>query len=1138
MTENRLYIQLQKFINAYYNNKIYNGLVVWVSIAVILFLGLVFSEYFSYFSSPVRAVLFYGFIAANLLVFCILVAEPLLRRFSVLPQMSYEKAAKIIGAHFPEIDDKLLNAIQLNEQVANCPPENTELLLACVEQRTMEMNKFHFSLAINWQKTKRYAKYAIIPLLLLLCIFVLNNQLITKPTQRIVQYEQYFEKPAPYSFVLLNKDLKIFENDDFTIKVKIEGDEMPAEVFVKIDNAEYQMQQMAVNQFQFELKNVQKNTQFIVFSPETNSQTYEIQVLPQPILVSFVMDLNYPAYTGKPDEKIENNSDISVPQGTIISWNFYVRNTDAVVFKHQDQNDTLSAEKDKAACRLRLLNSIEYTIFNVNTFMQNKDSIVGFVHVVADQYPSIDVKTMHDSVFADRYYFRGNIKDDYGFEKLYFVYTVTEKGNSIEQQKIPIDIEKYAVVQDFYYYFDAQTLNLSQGQQVEFYFEVWDNDAINGSKASKSNPEVFYLPSLDEIHQQTANSNKQVKSDLEKLMKESEKILSQIENLKKEMLNQNQATWQEKKEMENLLKQLQDIRKQGEAIVQEQKRQEHINQQYNDLNQEIVDKQKELQKRFDELFNDEMKSMMQELQMMLNQNIDKNKMNQMIDNIKTNTEEINKSLDQQLELFKQLEIEAKMDNIISKSLQLAEQEEQLAEKTLQQSQNPQSLSEQQEHINQQFEALKSDIQEMENLNKSLEDAYNLDSVNALKSAVEQKLHQASEQLKQKHPQKAAQTQKEAAEKMKELAQEIETQMQESEDENLGEDIQTIRQTLDNIVSTSFAQEEILQKMNQTQVHQPAMKDIILQQYKLKDKLKLIEDSIAAVARRQIMVEPFISKQIRTISQAQTDIMNLMNSSQEQMSIMFYGQSYGRQIAAKQQFIMTSLNDLALMLAESMKNMQQKQSQGQAGNRKGKCNSESCGSQPSKSGKKSMKTMRQMQEQLNRQLEEMRKQMQQGGKQPNAQQKGQQQGQGQSLSEQFARMAAQQEAIRKMMQDYQSQLKKEGKGYDGQIDKMLKEMEQTERELVNKILNEQTINRQQQIMTRLLESEKAEQQREKDDQRKSTQAKDYKIATPPAYIEQELKKQKETELYKTIPPTLNRYYRDKVNTYFYNFQYEK
>ncbi len=1133
MPENQLLKQLDNFIKAYYRNKTYNGLVVWLAIVVILFLGLILSEYISYFSSTIRAIFFYGFIIVTIFSFGLLVGRPFLQTLHILSRMSYEKAAQIIGSYFPEIDDKLLNAIQLNEQVATCQPEKTDLLLACIEQRTLEMKKFHFSLAINWQKTKRYLKYALIPILLLICLFVFNNQLITKPTQRIVQYGQYFEKPAPYSFIITNEKLQVFENENFTISVKIEGEEMPEEVFIKIDNADFQMQKMAINQYCYELKNVQKTTSFTIFSQEVYSQAYELQVLPQPILISFVMIMDYPTYTGKPNEKIENNSDIIVPQGTIITWDFYSRNTDAIIFKHQEKIDTLVSEKDKTSFKLRLMSNLEYNIININSFMQNKDSAVCFVHVVADQYPTIAITTMNDSVFADRYYFRGNIKDDYGFENLYFVYQIKDKDKVFEPQKINIDIEKQSVVQDFYYYFDAQTLNLSPGQQVEFYFEIWDNDAVNGSKVSKTNTEIFYLPSLDEIHQQTANSNKQVKSDIENLLKESEKILSQIDNLKKEMLNHNQPTWQEKKDMENLLKQLQNIRQQGEAIVQEQKKQEHINTQYNDLNQEIIDKQKELQRRFDDLFNDEMKSMMQEMQMLLNQNMDKNKMNQMIDNIKTNTEEINKSLDRQLELFKQLEIESKMDNIISQSLQMAEKEEQLAEKTSKDNQNNQLLEEQKD-INQQFETLKSDLQQIEELNKNLEDAYHLDTINTLKKEIENKLNQATEQLKQKQNKKAAQTQKEAAEKMKELAQEIENQMIENEDENLGEDIQTIRQTLDNIVLASFSQEENLQKMNVTQVNQPAMRDIILQQYKLKDKLKLIEDSISAVARRQIMVEPFITKQIRTITQAQTDIMEMMNNSQEQMMMWYYGTNYGRQIAAKQQFIMTSLNDLALMLAESLKKMQDKQNQGSSsGCKKGNCNSDKQGKQASKSGTKAMKTMRQMQEQLNKQLEEMRKQMQQGGQQQSTQQGGQQ-----SLSEQFARMAAQQEAIRKMMQDYQSQLKKDGKGYDGQIDRMLKEMEQTERELVNKILNQQTINRQQQIMTRLLQSEKAEMQREQDEQRQSTQAKDHPRSIPPAYIEQELKKHKETELYKTIPPTLNRFYRDKVNAYFYNFQNQK
>ena len=65
--------------------------------------------------------------------------------------------------------------------------------------------------------------------------------------------------------------------------------------------------------------------------------------------------------------------------------------------------------------------------------------------------------------------------------------------------------------------------------------------------------------------------------------------------------------------------------------------------------------------------------------------------------------------------------------------------------------------------------------------------------------------------------------------------------------------------------------------------------------------------------------------------------------------------------------------------------------------------------------------------------------------------------------------------------------KDCKGYGGEIDRMLKEMEQTEKDLVNKIINQQTVNRQQQILTRLLESERAEMKREQDEKRESREA---------------------------------------------------
>jgi hypothetical protein len=139
--------------------------------------------------------------------------------------------------------------------------------------------------------------------------------------------------------------------------------------------------------------------------------------------------------------------------------------------------------------------------------------------------------------------------------------------------------------------------------------------------------------------------------------------------------------------------------------------------------------------------------------------------------------------------------------------------------------------------------------------------------------------------------------------------------------------------------------------------------------------------------------------------------------------------------------------------------------------------------------------------------------------------------GQNMSEQFARMAAQQESIRRMMQDYLSEIKKEGKGYDGQLDRLMKEMEKTERELVNKIINQQTMQRQQQIMTRLLESERAEMQREKEEKREAKQGQEKQRTIPPELINEKMKQKNELELYKTIPPSLNYFYKNKANNYF-------
>ena len=138
------------------------------------------------------------------------------------------------------------------------------------------------------------------------------------------------------------------------------------------------------------------------------------------------------------------------------------------------------------------------------------------------------------------------------------------------------------------------------------------------------------------------------------------------------------------------------------------------------------------------------------------------------------------------------------------------------------------------------------------------------------------------------------------------------------------------------------------------------------------------------------------------------------------------------------------------------------------------------------------------------------------------------------SEQFARMAAQQMAIRQQMQKMMQQMgtkEKEKFGGGAKINELQKLMEETEKELFNKKLSGELLMRQQDILTRLLDSEKAERRQEQDNKREAEQAKEKPRAVPPDFEKYIKQKNKEKELLETISPDLQPYYKEKAKEYF-------
>jgi predicted P-loop ATPase len=146
--------------------------------------------------------------------------------------------------------------------------------------------------------------------------------------------------------------------------------------------------------------------------------------------------------------------------------------------------------------------------------------------------------------------------------------------------------------------------------------------------------------------------------------------------------------------------------------------------------------------------------------------------------------------------------------------------------------------------------------------------------------------------------------------------------------------------------------------------------------------------------------------------------------------------------------------------------------------------------------------------------------------------GEKPGESGSSFEQLGRMAAQQAAIKKQLQEMAQELNKDGSGKGNSLKDLIKKIEETEDEIINNEISLSSIERQEEIKVKLLELDKASKEQEEEEKREAKESiDDYKKNNSILFEEYLEIKKGEIELLKTIPPNLKPYYKNKVNEYF-------
>ncbi|MDL2239624.1 DUF4175 family protein [Bacteroidales bacterium OttesenSCG-928-K03] len=1103
--------KIDKFIRKYYYNQILIGIIALFGISISLLLVFIFIEHFSWLSSTGRAFLFWIMLISAIGISILLIIIPTLKLFKLGKYISYPDAARIIGKHFPEVRDKLLNYLQL-EEMEQLSSDNKDFIVHSINQKIDALKPLNFSQAVDFKTTKKYLLYALPVIVIFLLIFIIKPTIIKSSTERIINYNKEYVKPQDFYINLASDDLQAVQNSDYSILFNISGSRYPEnlKLFFGNNSGNFENTYMTkVNDslYQFTLKRLQKNISFFAVGENVSSQTYTLQVLPKPSLLNFEISLNYPKYTNIPEQTIENTGTFNVIYGTKAKWKLFTRDTEGIIVLKNNVQDTLSVSSANVfSFDSRFVSDTDIKIIFFNKYIHNEDTLKFNIRVNNDLAPEIKVTELRDSVFFNNLYFSGLISDDFGFSSLKFYYRIFQGDNPYGNfWNLTVPFNKGVVLQNFYWSVNGDELGLFPGDAVEYYFEVCDNDAEKGYKCTSSSRNIYNKLTAFEMDKLSDANRESFKSNIDNSLEDIKEIKKEIEDFLLNLKEKENLTFQDKEKLESLLQKQQEIKDAFEKEVDNMNIDKMNQNEYNEFNENILEKQAKLEELYNKILDEEMRKLIAELEKML-ENFNKDDLDQQLRDLKMSTEEMEKQLDQTIELFKRLEFEQEFNKAIAKLDTLANRLDKLSENTENKDNNSfDELSAEQDNINQEFDEIKEQLDKLDKLNNKLEEKHKIDFQDKMQENITSDLNKSKDKLDNKDK-NASKDQKSGAKKMKDLSESLQMQFDADFGQQQAEDMENIRRMLQNIIHLSFKEESYIDDLKIIRRADPKYVQIILRQNEVNQQIKLVEDSLSNLARRNFQISAIIFEELSKLKKySSTATENLSDRNV-------------RQAMTNLQHSMTSLNQLALLLAESLDNTEDDDS--------GMCSSSCPNGKKKKSGKGSkpdISTMKQLQEQLNQQMQDMMKQQkdQQGKPMPGA---------GKPGSELYAKMAAQQEAIRRELEKLQQELRSQGQNMDGSLQEAINAMEKTETDLINKRLTEAMLKRQEEIVTRLLASEKASREREKDEKRESKSGKFYNRQSPEEIFFNKDNEDGMTDKLKTIPPNLNNYYKQKVDQY--------
>lgn len=1017
-----------------------------------------------------------------------------------------------VGKSHPEVKDRFANALQVYHETAQ-DTQNGEIARAlagtALHDAYQAVEPIIFSQVIDRRTPQRRLLFAGLALIAAFLIWGLVPNFMAQGAGILLAPNR---TPAALAlrFNVTPGDAEIIKGQNLRISAEVDrptADDANVEWRQTGGRASEQagMQRALAGigtQFSHTLENIRESFSYRVHLGNENSRWFNVNVVEPPLVRSLRVTVKFPNYTGRPPLELDENvGDILALPGSTVAVRMTPNKPVAqanILFSTGEVTPLTAAGDDFRA---------EFTVRRQGTYqfglkdekgLTNADAIQYRLELEIDQSPAVQITFPGRDMDLDESMRMPLViegEDDYGFSKLQIVYEILEGGATEGKPAtltLPLANKNSRTFREQPMW-ELSQFDLHPEDVVRYYAEVFDNDVISGPKSGRSQTYQLRFPSMYEMYQEIASAQDEASQDLQAMYEQAKKTKEEIDKLALEMKKDPNLNWEQKQKLAEGAGATQKMQEEMQKLQEKMQEMVDMMERNDLLSPQTLEKYQELQKLLQEMKSPELQKALEEMQKAM-QNVDPEKLQEAMKNFQFSQDEFVKSLERTINLLKQVQAEQKLDEAIKKTEDLLERQEDVNQEA---AKNP--AADKRDELANQEAGMKPDAQALEkslgDLNKLMQELQQPGPAEKIQSAAQMmdspdlagQMQQMANQMQQGNMSQAQQSGQKIAGTLQQMQQSLQGAQKEMQNSQRRETMQALQRSSTDLLQLSKQQEQLMKQSagmtaNSAQFNQNADR-----QQELMSGLQRVGEQLYQLAQKSFAVTPDIAR-------AMGKAMNEMQAALDEME-----QRNGQAAGERQGQAMQGLDQAVAGLRQSMQ--------------------QGAGMSMAMGFEQFMQRM-------------MGLSGQQQGINQQTQGLGEQGMEAMQRQAAMARLAAEQAAVKKSLEQLLQEFGQRGEIL-GRLDQTAKDMEDVVKNLQQNQAGRPTIERQQQILSRLLDAQRSMRERDYSKEREAQTGKTYRGLDPgrlPADLGEKNSRLYE-DLLRALREDYTRDYKDLIQRYF-------